>query len=223
MYDLPLFPLNTVLFPHMPLSLHIFEPRYKIMIDRCIRNQQPFGVVLIQTGKEALGPLPTPHSIGCTAQITKVDRLSGGRMNIVAIGVERFHILNVRHDMPYLVGEVESYPLEDPDVASSQQASQQLRPWVERYLTVLSKATDYADAEFDPAQLPQDPLALGYLAAALLQIPSEQKQPLLAEVEAPVLLTDIRTLYQREVALMRAIMARDSGHARSETSLFTLN
>src|SRR5512147_2655499 len=92
MYELPLFPLNTVLFPGMPISLHIFEPRYKLMIEQCIQIAQPFGVVLIREGVEALGPSAEPHQIGCSAQITQVERLEDGRMNIVAVGVERFQI-----------------------------------------------------------------------------------------------------------------------------------
>ena len=60
MVEIPLFPLNTVLFPNMPLSLHIFEPRYKIMVEQCLSREEPFGVALIQKGREALGPLPEP-------------------------------------------------------------------------------------------------------------------------------------------------------------------
>lgn len=222
MYEIPLFPLNTVLFPNMPLSLHIFEPRYKIMIEQCISAGEPFGVVLIQAGQEALGPLPEPHPIGCSAQITKVDRLADGRMNIMAIGVERFTIQNVRHDRPYLVGEVEPFPLHNDNSSTVYEAGQRLRPWVERYLAVLSEAADQAD--FDPARLPDDPLALGYLAAALVQIPSEQKQPLLAEPGVTELLTGIQTIYQREVALLRTILELDNQQQqRNGEQLFSLN
>jgi Lon protease-like protein len=57
MFELPLFPLNTVLFPGMPLTLHIFEDRYKRMIRTCLKTRQPFGVVLVRHGQEAFGPL----------------------------------------------------------------------------------------------------------------------------------------------------------------------
>ena len=95
MLDLPLFPLNTVLFPGMPLSLHIFEDRYKRMIGECIDSGNPFGVVLIKRGQEANGPLAEPHEIGCTARIIEVEPLSEGRMNIVVLGQKRFRILFV--------------------------------------------------------------------------------------------------------------------------------
>ncbi len=223
MYEIPLFPLKTVLFPNMPLSLHIFEPRYKIMVEECLSTGQPFGVVLIRKGKEALGPLPEPHNIGCTAQITKVDRLEDGRLNILAIGIERFQIHALQRDKPYLVGTVEPYPLDTgADSQHLARASDSLRPWVERYLSVLSQASE--DADFDASRLPDDPLALAYLAAALVQIPLEQKQPILAESQASTMLADIQTIYRREVALLSAILERDIAHRHDDDRrLFSAN
>src|SRR5205814_5524803 len=84
-----LFPLNTVLFPGMPLPLHIFEERYKLMIGRCLEEERPFGVVLIQSGPE-VGGTAVPHRVGTTAHIAAVRRLDDGRMNLIAIGQERF-------------------------------------------------------------------------------------------------------------------------------------
>ena len=98
MMELPLFPLNTVLFPGTPITLHIFEPRYLELMEMCEQTQQPFGVVLIQEGQEALGPLATPYPIGCTAEIARVERLPDGRMNILAVGVERFEIHELDYD-----------------------------------------------------------------------------------------------------------------------------
>lgn len=219
MYELPLFPLNTVLFPGMPISLHIFEPRYKLMIEQCIQTSQPFGVVLIREGVEALGPLAKPHLIGCTAQITQIERLEEDRMNIIAIGLERFQIRTLSHDKPYLVGNVESFPLDSGDYQTLAQASQRLRPWVERYLATLSQVA--GDTHFDSHQLPDDPLSLGYLAAALVQIPMEQKQALLAADHAHRLLVDIRTIYRREVPLLNAILEREAN--QEQELLFSRN
>jgi uncharacterized protein len=218
MFELPLFPLNTVLFPGMPINLHIFEPRYKLMIEQCIQNEQPFGVVLIHKGAEADGPLAEPHPIGCTAQITQVERLEGGRMNILAVGLERFQIQSLNHTEPYLVGTVELMPLDEDNEPVIEQAGHRLRPWVERYLAVLSQVAE--DVHFDPDRLPDDPLALAYLAAALLQIPSDQKQSLLAADGAADFVTTVRTTYRREVALLSAIVARDTIDMQG---LFSLN
>ncbi len=219
MYELPLFPLNTVLFPNTPIALHIFEPRYRLMLEQCIATSAPFGVVLIQQGQEALDSLPEPHAIGCTAHVTQVERLDDGRMNIIAIGADRFRIHSLLHNKPYLVGQVEPFELDSDDFSTLEQAGSQLRPWVERYLTMLSQAVENED--FDPARLPDDPLALGYLAAALVQIPSDQKQPLLATIEATALLTNMHTIYRREVALLNAIIERDP--LTDDEQLFSLN
>jgi Lon protease-like protein len=97
MFELPLFPLNTVLFPGMPLPLRIFEERYKLMIRFCIENNQPFGVVLIRQGLEALGRLAEPYEIGCTARIIEVEPLAKGQMNISTLGEKRFRICQLTH------------------------------------------------------------------------------------------------------------------------------
>jgi Lon protease-like protein len=220
MYELPLFPLNTVLFPSTPISLHIFEPRYKLMIERCLQGGQPFGVVLIREGDEALGPLAEPHPIGCTAQITQVENLEDGGMNIVAIGIERFQITGLAHDKPYLVGKVEPFPLHREDPPSLTQAGQRLRPWVERYLSILTQASGNTD--FDLSRLPDDPVALAYLAAAVVQIPLNQKQDLLATNRAATFLADVRAIYRREVALLRAIVEHDADEEPAQR-LFSLN
>lgn len=220
MYELPLFPLNTVLFPGAPITLHVFEPRYKLMIEQCIQTGQPFGVVLIREGTEVFAPLADPYSIGTTAQIAHIERLDEGRMNIVAIGVERFEIQDLNRDhKPYLVGTVETLPLDRHDESRMlAHAGRRLRPWVERYIDVLSTVAENHD--FDPAHLPDEPTALAYLAAALLQIPADQKQHLLAMNQASDLLTDIRTIYRREVALLNAIIERETTQVQG---LFSLN
>lgn len=211
MVELPLFPLNTVLFPGMPIHLHIFEPRYRDMVNRCNETGQHFGVVLIEHGVEALGPLPEPYSIGCTAQIVHTEYLDDGRMNIMAIGMERFQIQSVSHDQPYLVGEVKMLPLDEPDRQRLNRAGEQLRPWVERYLDVLAKVAE--NLELGDRQLPNDPLALAYLAATLLQIPPHEKQPLLAAGQADDLLSSVYTLCRREVALQSVLIERDTAQA----------
>jgi hypothetical protein len=129
MRELPLFPLNAVLFPGMPLRLHVFEDRYKQMIGYCRQSGAPFGVVLIRSGQE-VGGAAEPYNIGCAASITQIEMLSEGRMNLTAIGYERFQIQSLRHDLPYLVGVVESYPLVNPSPEQLFQPSRVLRGWL---------------------------------------------------------------------------------------------
>jgi len=111
--ELPLFPLNSVLFPGATLPLHIFEERYKLMIGRCLQSGSPFGVLLIRSGNE-VGEATEPFEVGTTARIVRVQHLDEGRMNLVCLGERRFRLLRKLRETPYLVGEVE--PLDSTDI-----------------------------------------------------------------------------------------------------------
>src|SRR6185436_9070158 len=164
---LPLFPLHTVLFPGMPLPLHIFEPRYQAMIQTCLNRQAPFGVVLIRSGPEVGGPAE-PHAIGTSASISRVERLPDGRMNIEVVGQERIKILALQHDEAYLTGTVENYPLDGAEDPPAHKSARALAPWLGRYLTLLGEA---AGAPFDKKHLPNNP------ASSLTWPPSLSKFP----------------------------------------------
>src|SRR5687767_9222370 len=101
-----LFPLHTVLFPGGPLPLRIFETRYTDMVRRCMREQQPFGVVLIQDGDEA-GEVATTATVGCTARIADFHTLKDGLLGISCIGERKFRVQRVwRADDGLHMGEV---------------------------------------------------------------------------------------------------------------------
>jgi len=96
---IPLFPLELVLMPSMPLPLHIFEERYKLMIGECLEQKKEFGVVY-QKGSDM-------KKIGCTARIVQVlRRFDDGRLDIMTQGVKRFVIENIYEDKAYLQAEV---------------------------------------------------------------------------------------------------------------------
>ena len=217
MFELPLFPLNTVLFPGMPLPLHIFEERYKLMIRFCMENSQPFGVVLIRQGREALGQLAEPYEIGCTARIIEVQPLAKGQMNIITLGENRFRILSTYSRDGYLMGKVEWFPLEEAHSGNMASHAQRLLPWVKQYMQILSEGSE---TDLEPEKLPADPVVLAYLAAVLVQIPPEQKQALLAEQRAIDLLGTMERIYRREVAMLQAIM--DHGR-RQDPGPFSMN
>jgi Lon protease-like protein len=90
--SLALFPLNTVLFPDGPLALRIFEPRYLDLVRRCLKEQQPFGVVLILAGAEA-GAVATIAEVGTTARLTDFDTLPDGLLGVSCRGERRFRVL----------------------------------------------------------------------------------------------------------------------------------
>lgn len=203
---MPLFPLNTVLFPGMPLSLHIFEDRYKQMMNACISEKIPFGVVLISEGVEALGPLANPHLMGCSARITQVQPLGQGRMNLVAVGEERFRVLNLDRDsQQYLVGEVEMEPMAGSAQAKLAGIGGRLRDRVIRYLEILSEA---GDVQFDPEQIPTDALKLANFAAFLVRVEPDEKQRLLEFGSELAFLGAVNSLYSRENALLETMIAQ---------------
>jgi Lon protease-like protein len=105
--DIPLFPLNVVLMPGAPMPLHIFEERYKQMVDECLERQSEFGMVLADESGT--------RRVGCTAKIVElVERYEDGRMLILVEGSRRFRLNNILTGKPYYVGEIE-YLEEEPE------------------------------------------------------------------------------------------------------------
>lgn len=209
MYELPLFPLNTVLFPGMPLPLRIFEPRYKEMMGVCIREKRPFGVVLIREGKAQHGPLATPHAIGCTAQITQVEPLEDGQFAILSIGQERFRIHSLKKDKSYLVGMVENAPLLEEPPTLLKSGAKCLYALLIEYLEILARA---GGQQFSAkAQVPHQPVDLIYLAASVIQTPADEKQKLLMLNQPSHLLTQLNNVLSREVGLLRVMPKEDLG------------
>jgi Lon protease-like protein len=111
--EIPLFPLNTVLFPGGPLPLRVFEPRYLDMISRCLKHDTPFGVLLIKEGREA-GPATT-QEVGTLATVVDWYQGSDGLLGITALGSDRFRLLAAdrQHDGLYF-GTVELLPALPP-------------------------------------------------------------------------------------------------------------
>jgi Lon protease-like protein len=104
--QVPLFPLNTVLFPGGPLPLRIFEPRYVDMVSHCMRHESPFGVLLIRDGGET--GLATTYNVGTLARISDWYQGSDGLLGITAVGERRFRLISsMRQDDGLNIGEIE--------------------------------------------------------------------------------------------------------------------
>ncbi len=221
MFELPIFPLNTVLFPGMPVRLHIFEPRYQDMFQHVMSTNRTFGINLIRKGQEALGPLPEPYDTGCTARVSGIEKLEDGSFNATVIGDERYRILRLGAGQSYMTAFVESAPLQAHHTLDVVRGVHQLRPRLVRYLAMLAKyvnedeegGTDL-DVDLTGLQLPEDPMMLLYLAAALLQIPAIEKQPLLEADTAALLLGKVNSLYRRELALLPPLSEVSEEQAR---------
>lgn len=213
MFELPLFPLNTVLFPGMPLPLHVFEERYREMVQFCLDDKRPFGVVLIRSGVAEGGPVADPYEIGCVAEIVEVQRLEDGRMLLMTIGTERFRILSLNYDRAYLMGTMEEFPFAEEAEDQLGHAAARLLPLVAEYLQILA---DTGNVEFDPEQMPSEPEELVFLAAAALQVEAEQKQALLESDKATSVLNEMARIYRRELIYLRLMPKEDQG-------IFSLN
>jgi len=172
-----LFPLHTVLFPGGPLPLRIFETRYTDMVSRCMRAQQPFGVLLIQDGDEA-GEVATTATVGCTARIVDFNTLQDGFLGISCVGEHKFRVLRVwRADDGLNMGEVEWLPAE-PELPLPADCAR-LAATVHRALEELAEHYEHVTRKFDDAAW------IGARIAELLPIELADKQALL-ELDDPI-------------------------------------
>jgi Lon protease-like protein len=207
--EVPLFPLNTVLFPGMPLPLHIFEPRYREMIAVCTRDEQAFGVLLIQEGPE-VGPGAVPHKIGTLARIVDVNRFPDGRMNVITVGTQRFRLLNFSADkQSYFVGDVETLE-DDPSTASAPpELVEEVGNLVQRYAALVQTATG---RDLVPLRLPTSPQELSYLVGGELRIGNRERQRLLELLSTSDRLTQEKQILDREIQTLQAVLEqRQSG------------
>jgi Lon protease-like protein len=163
MADVAMFPLGTVLFPHTPLALRIFEERYLVMLGRLLEDEDPqFGVVLIERGSEAGGG-DHRFSIGTMARITNV--MAGERdIHLIAVGGSRVEVSEWRDDEPYPTATVRELPSLVWDDALTP-----LRNEAERIVRrVLSRAAEYAETQWDAnIELSDDPLESSWQLAAI--------------------------------------------------------
>ncbi|MDB5064534.1 MAG: hypothetical protein JWM18_968 [Chloroflexi bacterium] len=202
--EIPLFPLSVVLFPHMPLPLHIFEDRYRQMMRDCEEEGTSFGVVAIREGVEAFGPA-TPHPVGTLAQLRTVEKLDDGRYNLLVVGASRFRVVGVSTRKPYLVGEVEYLQDADGGERVSTELTRQVVTAFRAYADTLRQL-----AGQDPAgiELPDDPELLSYLVAATLQVEVSRRQELLEMDAARERLRGCLALLRREAVLLDQMLAR---------------
>lgn len=182
------------------------------MVKHCMDSNLNFGAALILHGVEACGPLAEPYQVGTTARIIQIEPLGEEIFNLTALGVERFRILSLDDEQPYYVGEVETLPLQKPHNLEILRGGRLLNSWVKNYLRLLKEAHDLEEMDLSELQLPEEPVTLIYLAAALLHIPSHEKQPLLEADTASQLLQEVQRLYRREIAILEQLLAaRQSG------------
>jgi len=178
--EIPLFPLNTVLFPGATLPLHIFEDRYKEMIGACIDAQRPFGVLLIRKGFE-VGDLAEPFEVGTTAHIARVDELEEGKMNLLCLGGKRFRTLKLVGNDPYLTGEVELLETTATDDPKAKELSDDAGSLFAEYVRLyLAMSNQWARS----IEMPGEPDLLADFIGSRLGVKPQTKQRLLEELSA---------------------------------------
>jgi Lon protease-like protein len=186
--DLPLFPLNTVLFPGGRLPLRIFEQRYMTMAKACLKDGSPFGVCLIRDGRE-VGEPAVPFEVGTLARIAEWDMPQLGVLQIIARGDGRFRILERRTQADGLArARVESIA-EDEDAP--------IPPACARCARLLERVIEDApDAVPEPRRL-DSASWVGLRLAELLPLPMESKQELLEMTDARARLERLNGLLSR--------------------------
>ena len=217
--ELPLFPLHTVLFPRMTLPLRIFESRYLQMIDECVKGDSSFGVVLIKDGQE-VGGTAVPHEVGTVARILGVEKKAQGQLHITAVGEERFRVRRILHTEPYLVGEVEPFPMEKADAPEIGVLIGGEIELLSVYLDLLSQVST---VQIQLQRSLDDPETLAYFIAMLLQVPPSLKQRLLAAADLPTLLEQEATLLRADVTALTILLHSEEALAVSADSLFSSN
>ncbi|MDA9016851.1 LON peptidase substrate-binding domain-containing protein [Actinomycetota bacterium] len=202
-----LFPLNTILVPGLVLPLHIFEPRYRLMVQELLEipdeDEREFGVVSIRDGHDitTLG-IDALHPIGISAIMREVTPSEDGRYDIVTTGARRFTVKAVDTSSPLLSADVEWLP--EPVPVESAELSLLTKSTLSEfaaYRAALSGELNSNVSIFE--ELPKDPVVLGYLLTAAILLPTDERQALLGAETAESRLELVRTLLRRETSLIQ--------------------
>ena len=175
--ELPLFPLPIVLFPGVPLPLHIFEPRYRQMLEDIRVSNNLFGLAYFDSSSTERD-IPTPGQIGCVAEVTETLTLPDGRSNILTIGLVRYRIDSyVERGDPYLVVRVSYFEDDDDDEGSLLIAASDVADTFTRIARAVRTIND------ERVNLPDisdtEPQQLSFLVSAAMEVEVEIKQELL--------------------------------------------
>jgi uncharacterized protein len=203
---LPIFPLNTVLFPGVTLPLHIFEERYRSLVSSLLRlpegEERTFGVVAIREGYEVgTRGVHSVQRLGCSAQLTGVEEYDDGRFDIEVVGRQRFRVDALDTGGEFLVGEVAW--LDDPHGERVHEHAARAMMTFEAYRAVLA---DLGGKEVAPIDdLPTDPTALSYELAAACLLTQQDRQALLEADDAAGRLTLVTSMMRTEMTAMRAV------------------
>ena len=175
--ELPVFPLPVVLFPGVPLPLHIFEPRYRRMLQDIRVTNNLFGVAYFDA-TEATDAVPPAGHVGCVAEVTETQTFPDGRSNILTVGVVRYRVESyVEHGDPYLVAKISYFEDNEEDEATVAGLTREVADAFTRIAQAVRTIND------ERANLPDisntEPQRLSFLVAAAMEIEADVKQEML--------------------------------------------
>jgi Lon protease-like protein len=204
-----MFPLGTVLFPYGVLPLHVFEPRYRVMVRECLREDHEFGVVLIERGSE-VGGGDVRFGVGTVARIVRATELDDGRYALTAVGLRRLRVDEWLVDDPYPQANVT--PIDEADLAPD--ALERARTARDRVDAALRRVLALW-AEFEPrvagveVELAPDPQQASFEAAALAPIGPLDAQRVLEATDTAGRFTILESLLHDEIEFLEARRAGD--------------
>lgn len=207
--ELRLFPLQTVLFPGMPLPLQVSEERYRQLVSECVDASEPFGVALIRESEE-VGEAAAPHPLGTTARIESVGTDEAGRLALRTVGERRFRIVRLHHDRPYLWADVE-YPVDEVAAISASIVEQARERYAALVQLRLAAGGEYQRHVPTPDRAGELADAIG----AMLRSPAEELQRLLETIDTGQRLERATELLEPAIVVARrevgAAVARRRG------------
>jgi ATP-dependent Lon protease len=214
--ELPIFPLAVVLFPGVPLPLHIFEPRYRQMLNDIRVNNNLFGVSYFDASTSPQEVPPAGH-IGCVAEVSETQTLPDGRSNILTVGVIRYRIEEyIERGDPYLVARVSFFEDEEEDDELLRNSSRE----VAAAFTRIARAVRIINDERPnlPDISDTEPQQLSFLVAAAMEVDTDLKQELLEMRSTSERLSRLRDMLARAVSGYEERariheMAKGNGHS----------
>ncbi len=218
---LPYFPLHAVLFPHLPLPLHLFEERYRAMARDLVGEESPyqgrFVVSMITSGQEAGDPNAETRPVGTICDVRSAEQLPDGRWVLLCAGLARAGLGHVDRSGTYATAQVEPLPDEIGLVGATmlpevQAALDDYMACVKRFVTSaasvghdsqeITRVAASLDEVLKPIRLPDDPLSASYAVGGVLQIELTRKQQLLELPDAATRLAAELALLRRESRLL---------------------
>lgn len=192
---LPLFPLHTVLFPYATIQLHVFEERYRSMVQHCLDYDAPFGVVLIRNGPE-VGGIADPYMVGTAVRIVHVYNYEDGKMDIQIYGERRFRIRKIDESKEYLVGHVE--PVIEMEAEEGPMVDELVDHARTSFKTLIEGMLARPDFNIQVI-FPPDATALSFVIANYLHLENLEKQRLLETTDTVERLQELVPLIERQI------------------------